>query len=101
VVTNVDWKKTTTILDTLSISYLNNHIPREQQSKWRLLYSNSVHGDSFSQLTRFIIGKGANILIVRDKDGHVFGAYVSEGWEIKPGFYGKDTKYLQTLTKKR
>jgi hypothetical protein len=86
---NVDWNKTTTILDTLSISYINYHLPREHQSIWRLLYSNSLHGDSFAQLTRYVLGKGPNVLLVKDKDGHVFGAYVSDSWEIKPTFYGK------------
>ncbi|XP_060608564.1 MTOR-associated protein MEAK7-like, partial [Ruditapes philippinarum] len=56
----VDWNKTTTILDTLSISYINYHLPREHQSIWRLLYSNSLHGDSFAQLTRYVLGKGPN-----------------------------------------
>ena len=28
-------------------------------------------------------------MVVKDKDGHVFGAYVSESWEIKSQFFGK------------
>ena len=87
-VKNVDWKKSHTILDELSIGYINYHLPRVHQTEWRLLYSNSLHGDSFAQLVRFITGKGPNVLVVRDKDGHTFGAYVTQGWELKPTFYG-------------
>lgn len=88
---NVDWTKITTILDTLSVSYINYHLPREHQSIWRFLYSNSLHGDSFSQLTRYVVGKGPNVILVQDKDGHLFGAYVSHSWEIKPTFYGNSS----------
>ncbi|WAR12882.1 MEAK7-like protein, partial [Mya arenaria] len=97
VITNVDWSSTYTILDIVSISYLNHHIPRQHQATWRLLYSNSIHGDSFSQLTRFMVGKGPTVMIVKDKDGHVFGGYVSESWEIRPNFYGDSTCFLFTL----
>ncbi|XP_045192773.2 MTOR-associated protein MEAK7-like [Mercenaria mercenaria] len=93
----VDWKKTNTILDTLSISYINYHLPREHQSVWRLLYSNCLHGDSFAQLTRYVLGKGPNVLLVKDKDGYVFGAYVSDSWEIKPSFYGSEDCFLFSL----
>ncbi|KAH3772580.1 MTOR-associated protein MEAK7-like [Dreissena polymorpha] len=97
VVTNVDWSKTSTILDTLSISFINRNIPREQQKTWRLLYSNRIHGDSFSQLTRFIMGKGPSVMVVQDSNGHLFGCYVSTSWEIKPTFYGGENCFLFTL----
>ena len=29
------------------------------------------------------------MMVLRDKCGHIFGAYVSESWEIKSQFYGK------------
>ena len=87
-VPNVNWSKTHTILDTLSISYLNHALPRDKRSVWRLLFSNTLHGDSFSQLTRFIVDKGPSIIVVRDKEGHVFGAYVSQDWNLGPSFYG-------------
>ena len=86
---NMDWKKGGTILDTLSVIYVNYHLPREQQTIWRLLYSNTLHGDSFSQLVTNISGKGPCLMVIKDKDGHLFGAYVNESWEIKPQFYGR------------
>lgn len=88
-VTNVDWNRTHTILDTLSLSYLNYHLPKGLQLTWRLLYSNSCHGDSFAQLTRFIMDKGPSVIIIRDKEGYLFGAFVSDSWEFKPTFYGR------------
>ena len=87
-VTNVNWSNTSTVLDILSITYINFHLPGPQQSEWRLLYSNSLHGDSFAQLVRFICDKGPSVMVIMDKDGHCFGGYVSESWDIKPQFYG-------------
>ncbi|KAL4234356.1 TLD domain-containing protein 1 [Mactra antiquata] len=100
IASNIDWTKSTTLLDTLSISFINYHLPREHQSIWRFLYSNSLHGDSFSQLTRYILGKGPNVILVQDKQGHLFGAYVSDSWEIKPTFYGNSTCFLFSLKPK-
>ena len=28
-------------------------------------------------------------MVIQDTDGHVFGAYASERWEIKSQFFGK------------
>ena len=28
-------------------------------------------------------------MVIQDRDGHVFGAYASESWEIKSQFFGK------------
>ena len=38
------------------------------------------------------------MMVLRDKCGHIFGAYVSESWEIKSQFYGrlKSSQILET-----
>ena len=34
-------------------------------------------------------GKGPTILLVRDKQGHVFGGYASEPWSKNGKYYGE------------
>lgn len=79
-----------TILDRNALIYLNNYnLPKHLTSEWRLLFCNSLNGDSFSQLVGHIINKGPSIIIVKDKDGYIFGGYSSQGWELGPKFYGE------------
>lgn len=76
------------VLDHNSVLYLNYNLPSMYQSEWRFLFSNSVYGDSFSQLVAHITSKGPNLLVVRDKKGHLFGGVAADNWECRPKFYG-------------
>lgn len=76
------------VLDHNSVLYLNYNLPSMYQSEWRFLFSNSVYGDSFSQLVAHITNKGPNLLVVRDKKGHLFGGVAADNWECRPKFYG-------------
>lgn len=97
VVSNIDWSKKATVLDQLSVSFINYHLPGQYQSIWRLLYSNTIHGDSFSQLVHLITEKGPTVIIVQGKDGHMFGGFASVSWVLKPSFYGSSECFLFTL----
>ena len=33
-------------------------------------------------------------MVIQDTDGHVFGAYASESWEINSQFFGKSMLYI-------
>jgi hypothetical protein len=35
------------------------------------------------------IVKGPSLIVVKDKDGFIFGGFASQGWELNPKFYGK------------
>ncbi|KAK3086094.1 hypothetical protein FSP39_013480 [Pinctada imbricata] len=85
------------ILDAKSLLYLNSNLPSSLQSEWRLLFSNSFHGDSFSQLVSQISHKGPSLMIIREKGGHVFGGFASHSWECKPKYYGEPTCFLFSL----
>ncbi|CAG2199486.1 unnamed protein product [Mytilus edulis] len=88
-----------TILDRNALVYLNNYnLPKHLTSEWRLLFCNSLNGDSFSQLVGHIVNKGPSIIIVKDKDGYIFGGYSSQGWELGPKFYGSADCFLFTIT---
>ncbi|CAG2218258.1 unnamed protein product [Mytilus edulis] len=87
-----------TILDRNALVYLNNYnLPKHLTSEWRLLFCNSLNGDSFSQLVGHIVNKGPSIIIVKDKDGYIFGGYSSQGWELGPKFYGSADCFLFTI----
>lgn len=77
------------ILDVLSVIYVNSHLRREQQGRWRLLFSSELHGHSFSQLCGRITHRGPCVLLVEDRDGQVFGGFASCSWEVRPQFQGE------------
>nr|XP_051703307.1 MTOR-associated protein MEAK7 isoform X3 [Oryctolagus cuniculus] len=74
------------VLDVLSVIYVNSHLPREWQRRWRLLFSAEIHGHSFSQLCGRVTQRGPCVAVLEDHDGHVFGGFASCSWEVKPQF---------------
>ncbi|KAM7059060.1 MTOR-associated protein MEAK7 isoform 2-T2 [Molossus nigricans] len=86
------------VLDILSVIYINSHLPREQQPCWHLLFSSELHGHSFSQLCGRIPRRGPCVLLLEDHDGHVFGGFASCSWEIKPQFQGDNRCFLFSIS---
>ena len=86
---DVDWSTCKTLLDLTSLIVLNHSIPTDHSKQWRLLFNSRTHGESFSTLQKYIMNRGPSIMIVKDKDGHVFGGFASESWTTKPNFYGE------------
>lgn len=86
------------ILDLLSVIYVNSHLPREQQHRWHLLFSSELHGHSFAQLCGRVPHRGPSLLLLKDLDGHVFGGFASCSWEIKPQFQGDNRCFLFSIS---
>lgn len=86
-----------TILDPCAMTFLNFNLPKDLQTEWRLVFSNNVYGDSFTQLVSHILNKGPSLLIIKDKTGHVFGGYASEKWQLNSKFFGTADSFLFTL----
>ncbi|XP_008562469.1 PREDICTED: TLD domain-containing protein 1-like [Galeopterus variegatus] len=86
------------LLDVLSVIYLDSHLPREWQHRWRLLFSSELHGHSFSQLCGRITHRGPCVALLEDHDGHVFGGFASSSWEVKPQFQGDDRCFLFSIS---
>ncbi|KAF9928644.1 hypothetical protein BGZ65_006156 [Modicella reniformis] len=59
----------------------------------RLLFSSKTSGASFSTLVQKIMFQGPTLVIMKDEDGHIFGAYADQDWEQKPKFYGTDSDF--------
>ncbi|KAK3589313.1 hypothetical protein CHS0354_026970 [Potamilus streckersoni] len=98
--TNVDWSKVKTILDIPSIIYLNHNLSSSLQLQWRFLYSNTLYGDSYSQLVAHILEQGPCLIVIRDKDGHIFGGFISTSCKITSKFSGSSDCFLFTLSPK-
>ncbi|XP_014661963.1 PREDICTED: TLD domain-containing protein 1-like [Priapulus caudatus] len=91
------WDKHKTMLDIPTLLLLNHELPAELRSQWTLLFSTRLHGESFSTLMNHICNKGPSVLIIKDKDGYVFGGFASKSWEMKPQFYGNSRCFLFIL----
>ncbi|XP_006762301.1 PREDICTED: TLD domain-containing protein 1 [Myotis davidii] len=91
-------QKFESVLDLLSVIYVNSHLPREQQHRWHLLFSSELHGHSFAQLCGRVPHQGPSVLLLEDLDGHVFGGFASCSWEIKPQFQGDNRCFLFSIS---
>lgn len=58
------------------------------QVEWELLFSSAQHGHSFNALLMKVLDAGPTLLLVRDKQGHLFGGFASESWHKNGQFYG-------------
>lgn len=93
----VDWKRFKTLLDIPSVLLLNSHLPPAYRSTWHLLFSSNAHGESFSTMLTQVVCQGPSILLVRDKDGYVFGGFASEAWNPSTKFSGTADSFVFTL----
>ncbi|EFN55479.1 hypothetical protein CHLNCDRAFT_23150, partial [Chlorella variabilis] len=70
---------------------------RYRQSRWALLYSTARDGISLQTLLRNAARKAPTVLVVRDFDRHVFGAYCSEAWRLDKRFFGTGETFVFQL----
>ncbi|XP_074644862.1 MTOR-associated protein MEAK7-like isoform X1 [Tubulanus polymorphus] len=94
---DVDWNSTKSLLDVTSLICLNHSIPKELGVKWRLLFSTATDGESFSTMVKYITNEGPTMLIIKDKDGYLFGGFAATPWEISPEWVGTTRCFLFTL----
>ncbi|KAJ8302653.1 hypothetical protein KUTeg_019049 [Tegillarca granosa] len=85
-------------LDIYQITFINFNLLKDLQAEWRIVFSNHLYGDSFTQLLSRIQNKGPTLLVVTDKTGHKFGGFCSKSWELNPKFYGTSDCFLFSLT---
>ncbi|KAI0235168.1 MTOR-associated protein MEAK7 [Lamellibrachia satsuma] len=94
---DVDWNKTSTMLDLPAMVMLNHAVEAELRDEWRFLFSSNQHGESFFTLLKHIINKGPTLLIVRDKQGYIFGGYSTVSLTHRPRFVGSEHCFLFSL----
>lgn len=69
--------------------FINSNLPVDYRVKWRFLFSSQIHGESFSTLMGRIMDQGANVIIVEDTNGYIFGGFASASWSLSPKFVGE------------
>ncbi|GFO16302.1 tld domain-containing protein 1 [Plakobranchus ocellatus] len=94
-VRDTNWSRFSTILDFSSVLFLNAALPMELQTQWKLIYSNVLHGHSFSRFLQCVTGAGQpSVLVVKDKKKRIFGGFASIPWRIGPKFIGDHACFL-------
>ena len=76
--------------------------PPLRHRRWELLFNTSEHGCSIKSILSRCAGAGPTVILVRDRQGHVFGAFAAESWRQhpEPHFYGNgDSVLLSTWPK--
>ncbi|KAG0044114.1 hypothetical protein BGZ83_010654 [Gryganskiella cystojenkinii] len=66
----------------------------------RLLFSSKTSGASFSTLLQKITYQGPTLVVMKDEDGYIFGAYADQDWDQGPKFFGTDRSFLFSIRPK-
>lgn len=91
--------KRSEIITPYQLVELNNNLPYYQQYKnLILLYSMNVDGTSIKTFYDKCKDKGSTILLIKDDENNVFGAYANEEYKYNPNnFYGTGETFLFTF----
>ncbi|KAJ4970457.1 hypothetical protein NE237_003556 [Protea cynaroides] len=66
--------------------------------EWKLLYHSAIDGLSFNTfLGNIQNSEGPTVLIIKDKEGCIYGGYASQPWERHSDFYGDMKSFLFQL----
>lgn len=71
-------------------------IPSERTEQWELLYNSSVNGLSFNTFLG-CVGHAPTVVLIKDRQGWVYGGYASQPWEKHGDFYGDVKCFLFQL----
>ncbi|XP_057637850.1 TLD domain-containing protein 2 isoform X1 [Chionomys nivalis] len=84
------------VLGASEIRQLGLHLPpRVAGRPWSLVFCTSKDGFSLRRLYRQMEGhSGPVLLVLRDQDGQVFGAFSSSAIRLSKGFYGTGETFL-------
>ncbi|KNC78336.1 hypothetical protein SARC_09233 [Sphaeroforma arctica JP610] len=79
------------------IWYINAHLPKDMTSEWELLYDSESMGKAFAQFMAHSFDVSPIVFIIKDKDGYVFGGFVSEPLKLNASWYGNSDCFLFSL----
>ncbi|RVW12705.1 TLD domain-containing protein 1 [Vitis vinifera] len=95
--------------------HIGGALPQQELEEWKLLYHSAFHGLSFNTFLGNIsyhderpsvvsvelvyadcpaCALGPTVLIIKDKEGYVYGGYASQPWERHGDFYGDMKSFL-------
>uniref|UniRef100_A0A1D2A5A5 Oxidation resistance protein 1 n=1 Tax=Auxenochlorella protothecoides TaxID=3075 RepID=A0A1D2A5A5_AUXPR len=70
---------------------------RHRLARWQLAYSTLRDGISMQTMLRMGHGRAPTVLVVRDMDRNVMGAFCSEPWRTSTRFYGTGETFVFQL----
>ncbi|OVA06450.1 EF-hand domain [Macleaya cordata] len=78
--------------------HIGGALSQHEAEEWKLLYHSAVNGLSFNTFMGNIsMGEGPTVLIIKDKEGCIYGGYASQPWERHSDFYGDMKSFLFQL----
>uniref|UniRef100_A0A2N9INF0 TLDc domain-containing protein n=1 Tax=Fagus sylvatica TaxID=28930 RepID=A0A2N9INF0_FAGSY len=78
--------------------HIGGALSLQELEEWKLLYHSAYNGLSFNTFLGSISkDDGPTVLIIKDKEGYVYGGYASQTWERHGGFYGDMKSFLFQL----
>ncbi|KAM6547684.1 hypothetical protein CsatB_019360 [Cannabis sativa] len=78
--------------------HIGGALPQHELEEWKLLYHSSFNGLSFSTFLGHISNdEGPTVLIIKDKEGYIYGGYASQPWEKHGDFYGDMKSFIFQL----
>ncbi|KAF7804257.1 TLD domain-containing protein 1 [Senna tora] len=81
--------------------HLGGALSQQEVEEWKLLYHSSLNGLSFNTFLGNISNhEGPTVLIIKDKEGCIYGGYASQPWGRHAEFYGDMKCYLFQLNPK-
>ncbi|XP_071720389.1 uncharacterized protein [Rutidosis leptorrhynchoides] len=78
--------------------HIGGALSHQELGEWRLLYHSALNGLSFNTfLGNISNAEGPTVLIIKDKEGYIYGGYASQPWEKHAEFYGDMKSFLFQL----
>ncbi|GAV70521.1 TLD domain-containing protein, partial [Cephalotus follicularis] len=78
--------------------HIGGALSQQELEEWRLLYHSAFNGLSFNTFLGCISnGEGPKVLIIKDREGYIYGGYASQPWERHGDFYGNMKSFLFQL----
>ncbi|CAL0309982.1 unnamed protein product [Lupinus luteus] len=69
--------------------HIGGALSQHELEDWKLLYHSAVNGHSFNTFLGHISNHaGPTVLIIKDKEGFIYGGYASQPWDRHAEFYG-------------
>ncbi|KAI4378654.1 hypothetical protein MLD38_016105 [Melastoma candidum] len=86
------------VLKDVHAWHIGGALSEHELDEWKLLYHSSFSGLSFSTFLGNITNiQGPTVLVIKDREGHIFGGYASQPWERHGDFYGDMKSFLFQL----
>lgn len=96
---NVSIREPSQLMARDDMNCLASHMPlRHREKAWTLLYSTHRDGISMQTMLRKSRNMSPTVLVVRDMEKHVFGAFCSEPWKISSRYYGTGETFVFTIS---